>query len=61
MTIETYMDRKHEAEMRRTGHVEYAKVTLNHVCGGICGGDNLACRSVTKEWRKRPNIKQDKE
>lgn len=53
MRLETYIARKHEAELKRAGHVQYASVTL--VCAGTlcnCKGDNINHRAVVKEWRK---------
>lgn len=54
ITYEQYSANKHKAQMRADGYVEFAAVEIRHRFKNCnCGGDNLACRVVTRrEWRK---------
>jgi hypothetical protein len=54
MNLQTYIDRKREAEKRKDGYVEYASVEIHHVHKSCnCQGANPACRQTTRrEWRK---------
>lgn len=54
MKIEDYIARKREAELRKEGYKKYASVTIQHQHSRcFCDGQNLNCRVVTTEWRKK--------